>query len=66
MERSASVGIGAAVVAFVCCAGLPLIVGVLGGVALTTLLGVAGAILAVGLVGAALVLRLRGRRGDRR
>jgi hypothetical protein len=63
MSRPASVGIGAAVLAIVCCAGLPLIASVLGGLALATLLGLAGAILAVALIAAALVLRVR-RRAD--
>jgi hypothetical protein len=57
--RPESVGIGAAVLAVLCCAGLPLIAGVLGGVALATLLGVAGAILAVVLIGTAVVLGVR-------
>jgi hypothetical protein len=68
MDRSASVGIAAAGVAIVCCAGLPLVAGVLGGLAITTLLGVGGAVLAVALVGTALAFRLRRRRpaGPRR
>jgi hypothetical protein len=63
MARWESLGIGAAVAAVVCCAGLPLIASAVGGAALTTLLGIGGAVLAIALVGAALALRLRrGRR----
>jgi hypothetical protein len=65
MARWESVGIGAAIVALVCCAGLPLLAGAVGGLALTTLLGVGGAILGVALVGAALAVRGRRRRAAR-
>ena len=61
MARWESVGIGAAMVAVVCCAGVPLVASVVGGLALTTLLGIGGAILAVALVGAALAVRVRRR-----
>jgi hypothetical protein len=65
MARWESVGIGAAIVAIVCCAGVPLVASAVGGVALTTLLGVGGAILAVALVGAALAVRRRRRNAAR-
>jgi len=59
MARWESVGIGAAIVALVCCAGVPLVASVVGGLALTTLLGIGGAILGVALVGTALAVRAR-------
>jgi len=57
----AAVGFGA--LAVVCCAGGPLIVGVLGAVALGTVLGVGAGVLAVVLVTVLVVVRARGRRG---
>jgi len=56
----AAVGFGA--LAVVCCAGAPLIVGVLGGVALGTVLGVGAGVLAVTLGTVLIVVRVRGQR----
>ncbi len=56
----AAVGFGA--LAVVCCAGAPLIVGVLGGVALGSVLGVGAGVLAVTLGTVLIVVRVRGQR----
>lgn len=56
----AALGIGA--FAVVCCAGLPLVAGVLGGVALGSVLGVGAGVLAVVVVIALVVLRARRQR----
>gem|GEM_PF-2573694 len=56
----AALGIGA--FAVVCCAGLPLLAGVLGGVALGSVLGVGMGVLAVGVVIALVVVRARRQR----
>lgn len=54
------VAVGVAALAVVCCAGLPLLVGVLGGLALGTVLGVgAGVVALVVLVTAVFVTRRR-------
>lgn len=60
-------GLGAAgaLVAIACCAGLPLIGTILGGLTLAAVLGVAGGVvLVVGVVAAAVVLMRGRRRGD--
>jgi hypothetical protein len=54
----AAVGFGA--LAVVCCAGGPLIVGLIGGIALGTVLGVGAGVLAVSLVAALVIVRVRG------
>jgi hypothetical protein len=56
----AAVGIGALVVA--CCAGGPLLAGVAGGLALSTVLGVGAGVLVVVVVTALIVVRARRRR----
>ncbi len=56
----AAVGFGA--LAVVCCAGGPLIVGVIGGIALGTVFGVGAGVLALSLVAAVVIVRVRGRR----
>ena len=53
---------GVAVFAVACCAGLPLLAALAGGVALGTLLGVGVGVLAALVVGAALAARARRRR----
>jgi hypothetical protein len=53
---------GVAVIAVVCCAGLPAIAAVLGGITLAAVLGVAGGILAVTGLVAAVVFTIRVRR----
>ena len=55
----AAVGLGA--LAVVCCAGGPLIVALIGGIALGTVLGVGAGVLAVSLVAALVIVRVRGR-----
>ena len=59
-ERLAAVGV--AVFAVVCCAGLPLLATLAGGVAVGTLLGVGAGVLAALVVGGALAARARRRR----
>jgi len=56
----AALGIGA--FAVVCCAGIPLVAGVLGGVALGSVLGVGAGVLAVVVVIALVVARARRQR----
>ena len=56
----AAAGIG--VLAVACCAGLPLLVGLAGGLALGTVLGVGAGVLAVGVLMALALVRLRRRR----
>ncbi len=58
----AAVGLGA--LAVVCCAGGPLIVALIGGIALGTVLGVGAGVLAVSLVAALVIVRVRGRRAS--
>jgi hypothetical protein len=53
---------GVAAFAVVCCAGLPLLAALVGGVALGTLLGVGAGVLAALVVGGALAARVRRRR----
>lgn len=55
------VALGVAAVAVLCCAGLPLLVGVLGGLALGTVLGVGAGVVALVLLVTA-VFVTRGRR----
>jgi biotin transporter BioY len=59
-ERLAAVGV--AVFAVVCCAGLPLLATLAGGVAVGTLLGVGAGVLAALVAGAALAARARRRK----
>ena len=56
--------VGAAAIAVACCAGLPVVAAVLGGLSFAAILGVGGGLVALtGLVGAiALVIRARHRR----
>jgi hypothetical protein len=56
--------VAVAAIAIVCCAGLPVLAGAFGGVALATALGVGGGLLAfiVALAAAVIVLRARRRR----
>ncbi len=56
----AALGVGA--FAVVCCAGLPLLAGVLGGVALGSVLGVGAGVVAVVIVIALVVVRVRRQR----
>ena len=56
----AAVGLGA--LAVVCCAGGPLIVALIGGIALGTVFGVGAGVLAVSLLAALVIGRVRGRR----
>ena len=56
----AAVGLGA--LAVVCCAGGPLIVALIGGIALGTVFGVGAGVLALSLVAAVVIVRVRGRR----
>jgi len=60
MARWESIGIGAAVIAVFCCAGLPLVVGMIGGLTATALIGLIGGLVVV--LAAALVLAIRLRR----
>lgn len=55
------IGAVGALVAAACCAGLPVLGSVLGGLTLAAVLGVAGAIVVVAVVSAAAMLVLRGR-----
>jgi hypothetical protein len=55
MLRSASFGLGTAALAVACCAGLPLLAGAVGGLALVPVLGISGAVIALVGVGAAVV-----------
>ena len=57
--------LGAAVgaVAVICCAGLPAVAGVLGGITIAAALGVAGGVLAIAVAVSASVLLVRVRRG---
>ena len=65
MLRSASFGLGTAALAVACCAGLPLLAGAIGGLALVPVIGIAGAVVALACVGAA-VVRMSQRRGEPR
>jgi hypothetical protein len=56
----APIGIG--VLAVACCAGLPVLAGVLAGLTLATILGLGGALIAVVAALAGMVLALRARR----
>jgi hypothetical protein len=60
-----ALGIGSAAFAMICCAGLPAIGALLGGITIAGAIGVAGAVLAIAalLGGAALAVRARRRRG---
>jgi hypothetical protein len=60
--RTSLAAVGVAIVAIVCCAGLPLLATLAGGIALGTLLGVGAGVLAVLVVGGALAVRARRRR----
>jgi hypothetical protein len=68
VHRAGAEGLTTAVIAavadIVCCAGLPLIAALLGGIALAALLGVAGGMLVVAALTAIVVavMRKRGRR----
>ena len=56
-------GAAAGVIAVICCAGLPAIAGVLGGITIAAVLGVAGGVLAIAVAVSASVLLVRvGRR----
>jgi hypothetical protein len=55
--------VGVAVLAIVCCAGLPLLAGVFAGLSLATALGVGGALIGLIAVLAGIALGLRARRG---
>lgn len=59
--------VGVAVVAIVCCAGLPVLVGVFAGLSLAAILGVGGGLVALIAVvaGAVLALQARRRRSSR-
>jgi hypothetical protein len=61
-----ALGIGAAALAVICCAGLPAIGALVGSITLAALLGVAGGVvvLAAVLVGAVVLVRSRRRRGS--
>jgi hypothetical protein len=60
-----ALGIAAGVFAVVCCAGLPAIGAVIGGITIAAVIGVGAAVLAIAVVlgGAGLLLRARRRRG---
>ncbi len=60
--RDGLAAVGVAVFAVVCCAGLPLLAALVGGVALGILLGLGAGVLAVLVVGGALAARARRRR----
>ena len=60
--RTGLAALGVGVLAVVCCAAAPLLVGVVGGVALGSLLGVAAGIIAVVGLTAMVVVRKRRRR----
>ena len=62
-SRAGAVGVGAALLAAVCCAAVPLAASVLGGLALTAWLGVAGAIIAIAVLTLVVVVHVR-RRAD--
>jgi hypothetical protein len=53
--------LAAAAVAVVCCAGLPLLIAIVGGLTLAGVLGLAGLAVALGLLALALLTRLRRR-----
>jgi hypothetical protein len=61
MSRRESVGIAGALFAIVCCAGLPLLVGVIGGLTATALIGVIGGLVVVLAAGLVVAFRLRRR-----
>jgi hypothetical protein len=65
MLRSASSGVGTAALAVACCAGVPLIAGVIGGVALVPVIGIVGAIIALACA-VPVIMRVRRRRGEPR
>ena len=59
------IGAAGAVVAVACCAGLPLVGTIVGGLTLAAVIGVAGGVLLAAGVLAAVVLVLRGKRRRR-
>jgi uncharacterized membrane protein YhaH (DUF805 family) len=61
-ERLGLAGVGVAAVVVVCCAGLPLIAGVVGGIALAAVLGVGAGILALAALIAVVAITVRRRR----
>jgi hypothetical protein len=61
-SRTGLAALGVGVLAVVCCAAAPLLVGVLGGIALGSLLGVAAGVVAVIGLTALVVVRTRRRR----
>jgi hypothetical protein len=63
MSRTGAVGVGATLLAIACCAGLPLAVSILGGLALTAWLGVVGGIVALAAIAIAVVIHVRRRAG---
>jgi site-specific recombinase len=65
MLRSASFGLGTAALAVACCAGLPLLAGVTGGVALVPVIGIVGAVIAL-VCALPVIVRVRRRRGESR
>jgi hypothetical protein len=55
-------GVGAAVIAVICCAGLPAITALIGGITTAAILGVAGGVLALAAIATAAILMIRARR----
>jgi hypothetical protein len=61
MARWESVGIAGALIAVVCCAALPLLVGLIGGLTATALVGVIGGLIVAAAAIVVVAMRLRGR-----
>ena len=66
MTRNGLAAAAVAVFAVLCCAGLPLLAALAGGVALGTLLGVGAGVLGALVIATVLNARARGRRGSAR
>jgi hypothetical protein len=65
-ERIGVAGVGIAAVLLACCAALPLIGGVIGGIAIGAVLGVGAGILALAALAAVIVITVRRRRACER
>lgn len=60
-----ALGIGAGVFAVVCCAGLPAIGALIGGITIAAVIGVAGGVLALAALGGGAIMLVRARRRRR-
>lgn len=57
-----ALGVAAGAIAVICCAGLPAIGALLGGITIAAVIGVAGGVLALAAVGGGAILLVRARR----